>query len=163
MRAAVATKRNNSRIARRFERGLIDTVGSDHSPAPAEMKTSADFFQIWGGISGVQITLRALLSLGVESTRISQVLGSNVARLFRLPDVGQIALDQWANLTIVDMSHQAALTREELLDSHRLSPYLGKQFRGRIVRTIVRGQTVFADGKICGEYRGQLITPQGVS
>jgi allantoinase len=140
--------------------GLIDTVGSDHSPAPAEMKTSADFFQIWGGISGVQITLRALLTLGVELPRIAQVLASNVAQRFQLAEQGTIAEQQLANLVLVDMSYEAALTRDELLDQHRLSPYLGRLFRGRIVRTLIRGQTVFADGKICSEYRGQLLTPR---
>ena len=39
---------------KRIEAGLIDTLGSDHSPAPPEMKISADFFAIWGGISGCQ-------------------------------------------------------------------------------------------------------------
>src|SRR6185312_13325670 len=34
--------------------GHIQTVGSDHSPAPPEMKTSRDFFEIWGGIAGCQ-------------------------------------------------------------------------------------------------------------
>src|SRR6202163_4940308 len=32
--------------------GRIDTLGSDHSPSPPEMKISEDFFAIWGGISG---------------------------------------------------------------------------------------------------------------
>ena len=31
-----------------------------------------------------------------------------------------------------------------------LSPYVGRRFRGAVVRTIVRGKTVFADGKVTG-------------
>ena len=33
--------------------GQITLIGSDHSPAPPEMKTDPNFFKVWGGISGV--------------------------------------------------------------------------------------------------------------
>ena len=42
--------------------GEVDTIGSDHSPSPPGMKTGTNFFQVWGGISGVQHTLPLLLS-----------------------------------------------------------------------------------------------------
>src|SRR5262249_13971122 len=38
-------------------KGDVDFVASDHSPSPPGMKQSADFFKVWGGISGVQTTL----------------------------------------------------------------------------------------------------------
>src|SRR5436190_4863254 len=31
--------------------GNVLTIGSDHSPAPPDMKTSSNFFKVWGGIS----------------------------------------------------------------------------------------------------------------
>ena len=40
----------------------IQTIGSDHSPSPPDMKTGDDFFKIWGGISGVQHTLPLLIT-----------------------------------------------------------------------------------------------------
>ncbi|MBX6342374.1 MAG: allantoinase AllB, partial [Thermomicrobiaceae bacterium] len=45
-------------------RGDIPIVASDHSPAPPEMKAAASFFDVWGGISGCQSTLAALLTEG---------------------------------------------------------------------------------------------------
>ena len=42
--------------------GDIQIVASDHSPAPADMKSGDDFFRIWGGISGCQSLLTSLLS-----------------------------------------------------------------------------------------------------
>src|SRR5262249_10777565 len=64
--------------------GEIDTVGSDHSPAPPEMKTSDNFFKVWGGISGVQHTL-PLLSDGIGKrgllpAQIARVTSFNVAQ-----------------------------------------------------------------------------------
>jgi allantoinase len=42
--------------------GEIDTLGSDHSPSPPEMKQDKNFFKVWGGISSVQHTLPLLLT-----------------------------------------------------------------------------------------------------
>ncbi|HZU04266.1 MAG TPA: allantoinase AllB, partial [Ktedonobacteraceae bacterium] len=44
--------------------GSIPMVASDHSPAPAEMKNTATFFQAWGGISGCQSLMQLLLTEG---------------------------------------------------------------------------------------------------
>jgi allantoinase len=41
-----------------------------------------------------------------------------------------------------------------------MSPYVGRTFRGCIVRTILRGTTVFRDGKVVSEPVGQLLTTQ---
>ena len=42
--------------------GELTTVGSDHSPSPPDMKQDANFFKVWGGISGAQHTLPILLT-----------------------------------------------------------------------------------------------------
>jgi allantoinase len=34
--------------------GEIDSIGSDHSPAPPELKEGNEFFSMWGGIAGCQ-------------------------------------------------------------------------------------------------------------
>src|SRR5262249_20622542 len=54
--------------------GEVDTIGSDHSPAPADMKTSEDFFSVWGGISSAQTTLRSLLTLNLPLRLIARLL-----------------------------------------------------------------------------------------
>ena len=64
--------------------GHITTVGSDHSPAPASMKSDANFFKVWGGISGVQHLLPLLLDLGLDLDLIERVTSANVAERFRL-------------------------------------------------------------------------------
>ncbi len=66
------------------------------------MKTSQNFFEVWGGISGVQITLRSLLTLGVPEPRIASVLAANVAARFRLPNKGQLAVGYDADIAIVE-------------------------------------------------------------
>jgi allantoinase len=101
--------------------GEVDTIGSDHSPAPADMKTSKDFFAVWGGISSVQTTLRALLTLDLPPRLIARLLARRPAARFRLPGKGQIRPGMDADLTLVDLAVEGPLREDELLDRHRLS------------------------------------------
>ncbi|MGA2379929.1 MAG: allantoinase AllB [Spirochaetia bacterium] len=139
--------------------GRVDTIGSDHSPAPPEMKRSEDFFRAWGGISGVQSTLRALLTLDLPLPLAARLASVNVARRFRLPGKGGIRIGADADLALVDLSVTSALGVEELLDRHRASPYAGRTFRGVVRRTLVRGRTVCRDGVTVGAPTGQFLRP----
>ena len=153
------SKHESADLLAALNEGLIDTVGSDHSPAPADMKTSSNFFEVWGGISGVQVTLRSLLTLGVPAPRIAAVIAANVAARFRLPNKGQLGVGYDADIAVIEPVIKSHLTQAELLDRHKLSPYVGREFRGRIERTLLRGRAIFADGKLVEPRAGQLVKP----
>jgi allantoinase len=139
--------------------GKFSFVGSDHSPAPASMKTGDNPFAIWGGIAGVQSTLSILLSRGhrLSLPRIAGLLSTGVVDRFGISRKGKIATGFDADLALVDVEGHYELTREMLLDRHKLSPYVGRSFQGIVCRTLVRGQTVFQDGQVVGDFRGRLI------
>ena len=90
---------------------------------------------------------------------IAAVTSEFVARRFGLPQKGRLAVGADADLALVDLDHSAALTRDDLHYRHRHSPYIGRTLRGRIVRTIMRGTTVFLDGKIVAAPCGKLLRP----
>ena len=48
--------------------GLVDTIGSDHSPCTWEEKEKGmdNIWKAWGGISGIQSLLTVMLSEGVN-------------------------------------------------------------------------------------------------
>ena len=137
--------------------GDVDIIGSDHSPAPLAMKCEDDFFRVWGGIAGVQSTLAVLLS-HMPPSQISTLTSANPGRRFRVANKGQLALDFDADFALVDLDARYTLTRDALFQRHGLSPYLGASFRGVVRRTVLRGETIFADGKIPGEPRGRMVT-----
>jgi allantoinase len=140
--------------------GRVDTIGSDHSPSPPEHGgASPDFFSVWGGISGIQTTLRALLTLGLSPSLIARLLSSNVADRFRLPCKGGIRVGADADLALVDLSPASVLEAGELLDRHHLSPYIGRTLKGAVRRTLVRGRTVALDGSMVGEPLGRFLRP----
>ena len=41
----------------------------------------------------------------------------------------------------------------------RVLSYVGRTFRGKVVRTVLRGSTVFREGKIVSEPMGRLVRP----
>jgi allantoinase len=139
--------------------GRVDTIGSDHSPSPPEMKKAADFFSAWGGISGVQATLRALLTLELAPPLIASLISVNVARRFRLPGKGGIRVGGDADLALVDLSRSSEVLAGELLDRHHLSPYVGRTLRGSVRRTLVRGRTVVLENAVVGKPEGKFLRP----
>ncbi|GCE09682.1 allantoinase [Dictyobacter aurantiacus] len=145
--------------------GTLPMIASDHSPAPFEMKERADFFEAWGGISGCQSLLALLLTEGYHRRHLPLELivaatSEFVARRFNLPaQKGRLEVGCDADLTLVDLTGSYRLESHHLFYRHPYSPYLGRTFRGRIVRTLVRGQTIFLDGKIVSPPIGQLVKP----
>jgi allantoinase len=143
----------------------ITSFGSDHSPSPDSMKTHQNFFRVWGGISGVQHTLPILITEGhiqreMALPLLARLLSFNVVTRFHLPpDRGRLAVGAQADIAIVDMNQDFEVQPQELHYRHRHSPYTGRRLTGKVVQTILRGQTIFKDGKIISHPRGQLVRP----
>lgn len=145
--------------------GKINGIASDHSPALPEMKQDANFFRIWGGVAGVQSTLAVLLTAahyerGLALTRIADLIAAWPARRFHLSNKGGIVAGNDADLVLIDMQATYTLHEESLLQRHRMSPYLGNSFRGVVRQTLLRGKTIFLDGKIVAQDVGRFVRPQ---
>lgn len=139
--------------------GLVDTIGSDHSPCTWDEKEKGmeDIWKAWGGISGVQLALPVLLSEGVNRRglplpALARMMSYNPARLFGLsPQKGSIRPGADADLVVVDLDKTWTLTAEQLFYKNKFSAYVGSTFNGRVERTLVRGKTVYQDGQILAE------------
>ncbi|MEO8613921.1 MAG: allantoinase AllB [Luteolibacter sp.] len=130
--------------------GEIDTIGSDHSPAPPDLKQGDDLFAMWGGIAGIQHALPLLLSR--NQSYISQ-LSSNVAHRFRLPMKGSLTPGHDADFMILK-KQPFTITPDQLLTRHPISPYLGMTSAYTIAATWLRGR------KVTPETRGKFLSPQ---
>ena len=143
----------------------LPIVTTDHSPAPASMKTDSNFFKIWGGISGCQSLLATLLTAGWEQRQlalstIAALTASNVAQRFGLaPEKGSISIGADADFALVNLSQQQQLRNSDLYYRHQHSPYTSYTFRGNVVRTLVRGMTVFHEGTFSTTPLGRLLKP----
>jgi allantoinase len=144
--------------------GTLPMVASDHSPAPWAMKSGDDAFAAWGGISGCQTLLPLLLSEGYRARGLSleliaRVTSAYVARRFRLSGKGRLGPGADADLVLVNLEGSDVLSTDDLHYRHPHSPFVGRTLSARVARTIVRGRTVFADGRFVGPPAGRLLIP----
>jgi len=153
--------------------GEIDLVASDHSPCTAELKTRGDddIWEAWGGVTGIQSLLPVMLSEGVHRrglrlAALARLVAGAPARLLGLwPQKGAIRAGADADVALVALEREWTFEPEQLQARSGLSPYVGRSFRGAVVRTLVRGVTVFDDGEFVEEKRyirfGRLVTRMG--
>jgi allantoinase len=114
--------------------GRIDTLGSDHSPAPPAMKLAADYFELWGGIAGVQHGFELLLNATRTTARrdwprLVVCASTNVAQRFRLPRKGQLAAGFDADFFIVRPNPVRTLRALRTADTPSAQPLSGTDER----------------------------------
>ncbi len=142
--------------------GLIDQVVTDHSPSSAVMKCSGsgDFMKAWGGISSLQIGLSAVWTgaraRGATPHDMAVWMSEAPARLAGLTGrKGAIAVGCDADLVFWDPDAEHVIDAATLEHRHKITPYQGRALRGRVVRTLLRGETIYERGQ------GFLSTPSG--
>jgi allantoinase len=139
---------------------MASIVVSDHSPATLDLKRGDDFVKIWGGISSCQTTRQLLLAQDrLELAEVASVTATNIARRFGLEGKGDIATANDADVWLIDLDQRSTVQAGDLLYRNPFSAHEGRPIRGRTVRTLVRGKTVFADGKPTTAPIGRLLRP----
>jgi allantoinase len=123
------------------------------------MKDRENFFEVWGGISGCQHLVTLLLDSAIPLERVVDLTSKQVAEHFRVNQKGEIALGKDADFAIVDLNAEETVTIDSLLYRHQHSPYAGRRLRGRVVRTVLRGETIFDQGKPSAKPTGRFVRP----
>jgi allantoinase len=130
--------------------GRIDTLGSDHLPAPPEDKAGTDFFAGPTGVAGVQHGAQLVLGEAEERDlpRLAALLARNAARRFRLgARKGAIEEGKDADFCLFEFVPPRPIEADELWTRHRTSGYVGLPNRVRVTDTFVRGQAVYRNGR----------------
>lgn len=136
--------------------GTIDTIGSDHCDITIEQKKN----DIWKGVPGFAgsgMILPVLLSEGVNKGRLSlekvaEVSAYNTAKIFGLhPRKGTIQVGSDADLAIVDLNKEQAVTVQTLPSYSDFTIWDGWKLKGWPVLTMLRGEVIAQDGKPAGK------------
>jgi allantoinase len=144
--------------------GVIDTIGTDHSPAPPELKhfRSGDLFQAWGGIASLQLALPVVwteaLKRGFTIADLVRWMARSPAELIGLSHrKGQIVPGCDADLVVFDPESTFTVDPQQLEHRHPATPYEGHLLTGRVEATFLRGRAVYRAGAFAQPPGGQLL------
>lgn len=133
--------------------GTVDVISSDHCGYTIEQKTAGleDIWQAPLGLSGVQTMYPAVFDemmhkRGLEIDDFVRLTAANPARIFSLyPKKGTLMVGSDADVAIYDPNRLWTVRGEDMLHRNKWTPFEGKEIQGRVVRTIIRGVTVYED------------------
>ncbi len=152
--------------------GTLGHVTTDHAAFAPEEKAAkeGDFLTAPPGHPGLETLVPTLLdAVGtgrMPIERASALLSGNAAARFRLPAKGRLAAGADADMIIVDMGGETHITEATLLTNARAISRLtdGRRYRGRILRTILRGVTVWDGARLTAPPgTGRFVTPEDMA
>ena len=137
--------------------GTMDVISSDHCGYTIESK-EAGKDNIWNaplGLSGIQTMFPAMLDefihkRDLDFTDFVRVSSTNPAKIFGpYPRKGTLRPGSDADIAIYDLGASWTARGEDMLHRNKWTPFEGKSIGVRVVRTLVRGATMY---KFNGEH-----------
>ncbi|MEX2008858.1 MAG: dihydroorotase [Dongiaceae bacterium] len=126
--------------------GTIDCIASDHAPHDQDSKR-VPFAQAAAGIVGLETLLPLALELHhtgeVKLLDLLKAMTATPAGVLRLPQ-GRLAEGAPADLVLFDLDRPGRIDVDRFRSKSKNSPFDGRPVRGRVLRTVVDGRTVFA-------------------
>ena len=160
----IRERQNREKLWEGLAGGTIDFIATDHSPCPPAMKLpdEGDFLRAWGGIASLQLSLPAVWtearSRGYAVTRIARWLCAGPAQLAGLQrKKGSIAVGCDADFVIWNPDERFRVDPAQLLHRHKITPYAGRELKGTIVTTFLRGRKVYERGEFSASPIGQVL------
>lgn len=145
--------------------GVIDHVTTDHAPFALAEKQAAEgnFPAAPPGVPGIEFILPAMLDAvaagRLDLKRAHDLICANGARRFGLyPIKGALLPGSAADVTLLDLAGETVISAETLHTHAREVAHLfaGRRLRGKVCRTILRGETEFLDGRVTGPPSGGI-------
>ena len=144
MNPPIREKKHQEKIWKSINDGTISVIGSDHAPHTLEEKNKP-YPKSPSGIPGVQTSVPLLLTAvnqkKLSLTKLVKLMSFNPAHLYKLKNKGEIALEQDADFTLVDLKCKYRWDQSDLI-SKAPSPFSGWTFTGKPSHTILRGEVV---------------------
>ncbi len=140
--------------------GVIDSIGSDHSPHTREEK-ARPYPKTHSGMTGVQ-TLVPLMLNHVNNGRLSllrlvDLTSAGPARLFGIAAKGRMAVGYDADITVVDLKRRETITDKWIASRSGWTPFNGVSVTGWPVGTLIRGRKVMWDGSLTAPAQGERV------
>jgi dihydroorotase len=124
----------------------IDIIATDHAPHDLVDK-QVEFNRACFGIVGLETALPLSLRLVEENiftlSKMIEKLTSRPANIFNL-DRGSLSVGNFADIVIFDPEAEYVVDVQKFKSRSKNSPFDGWKVKGKVIRTIVAGKTVFS-------------------
>jgi len=131
----------------------IDTIASDHAPHTKEEKEAET---IVNGVPGLETSLPLLLQAvndeRITMNRVIEMTSTNPRKIFNIPEQADTYVE-------VDMDEEWTISNENLYTKCGWTPFNGMKIKGKIIKTVLRGQTVYENDKITEPASGKATYP----
>ena len=139
--------------------GVVDTIGSDHSPHSRGAK-ERPWPECSAGLTGVQ-TLVPLMLDHVNAgrlplARLVDLMSAGPARIYGVIGKGRLAVGYDADFTLVDLQRRRTIENGWIVSPCGWTPFDGVEVKGWPIATIIRGDTVMFNDEIIGAPQGRL-------
>ena len=131
--------------------GTIDCIVTDHSPHAQEEK-DREYIYAPSGFPGLETALGCLMTDLVAPGKLDLVtmiskLTAEPAKIFAL-NAGSLSVGMPADITVIDPELEWTVYEKQFYTKGSHSPFIGRRFKGKAVKTLVEGKLVMDNGQV---------------
>ncbi len=147
MNPPLRTQRDADTLIEGIADGTVTILASDHAPH-CEFEKEVEFDMAPFGILGLETELGLFLDIlvhkrkAIDLSRLIELYTINPARLVKI-DRGTLSVGAVADVTLIDPGLEWTVDKRASFSRSRNTPFHGWELKGRAVRSIVAGKTVW--------------------
>lgn len=136
--------------------GTLSFVVTDHAGSiPERDKSSENFWNVYGGIPGVEHRVPFLFSEGFLKGRLTleqtiNLLSKNVSNFFGLKKKGELIKGFDADFALINLWNNEVITANNMHSKGKYTPFEGVQFNATVEKTWLRGSLIAEKDKQIG-------------
>lgn len=157
MKPELREKSDNKALLNAILDSTIDTIGTDHAPHLISEKLEKLTFGVPSVEHSLELMLNKINDGTIDLKLLTKIMSENASKIFGIKNKGILKENYDADLVIIDMKDNSKIEEKDIITKTGWSPYIGFNRGGKVLTTIVRGNTVYNNGIFTDMFIGKEI------